>query len=599
MLRDSNLQTSSVDSSSSRRTSGQDVRATDATKIHRCRTSEKDDSRRLSAKCRSEILLSHPADTSSDSGVTCCDKEPALPTPEDKENRRKSKAKPARQPTTLKPNMWRSLSAFSVRHSSNMKRRDSSTAPPPGERKCSTGDSVDDEVDSGISFESSKKRIGGSVPGNGLSKSMTASSNLGDATAEELAESLIRKRGRSTSFSGKLSRLSRSFRWKKSTEKVNAEPTAVPSGESTIIAETAVVYYGTVRRRMYSHRLSIGFSLNADEMRSGSSTSSPPCSPDVIDGTSRKLRDGSESPPKKRDPSSIIRLVKILKMKKYMTNRYIAGMAVTEKGDLVLVDLREAYLVDDAGNLIRKIGPRNSSAPLFEPFSVAVGAEGRLVFTDHNDQTLKIYSSKGSHLKTVSDFAKVNIAGVAVAASSRKHTRASIGDIYVAGTDKKHIFVHAGGETTPFPPRAPGAGFVLQHPYCVAINPITREVIVGDDQMQSVVAMTMTGEVVWTFRPERRPDERTFFPSSISVDAQAGLIFVSDLYNCKIFLLNSAGNLLKTLLSLQTGLSDHPTATAVDGRGNLFVADEERTVKVFQYCRSLDLNSVEDLDNIF
>ena len=122
----------------------------------------------------------------------------------------------------------------------------------------------------------------------------------------------------------------------------------------------------------------------------------------------------------------------------------------------------------------------------------------------------------------------------------------------------------------------------FDHPYSLAVNTLTGDIIVGDDHRQLVTAVTSEGQVLWRFFP-RGDSQRHFFPSSICVDSE-GYIFVADLYNCKVYMLDSSGKYLRTVLSKATGLTDGPGALATDGKGHLLVSDEEKTIKTFKYA---------------
>ena len=311
-------------------------------------------------------------------------------------------------------------------------------------------------------------------------------------------------------------------------------------------------------------------------------------------------------------PVSIVaRLVRTLRFDKFMTNKWISGLAVTGKkrNRLVVVDLREAFLVDaDDGQLRRSIGARGEHR-LVEPIDVCVlPPDGRLAVSDHRAQDVKVYTGKGQHVATVADAATLtNIAGVAANAD---------GELFVAATDKKCVSVHSfsngGGDGDDgrflyrLPPAATAfsaSGFVVSggdaklalfdHPYSVAVNPLTGDVIVGDDYRQVVSAVSAPdGRLQWRFCPAAGGGhDRHFFPSSIAVDAD-GYVFVADLFDKKVYMLDSGGRLLRTLLSCGVGgggggtpggLTGAPGAIAVDDRGQLYVADEEKTVKVFKY----------------
>ena len=244
---------------------------------------------------------------------------------------------------------------------------------------------------------------------------------------------------------------------------------------------------------------------------------------------------------------------------------------------------------------------------LQEPIDVTVMTNGNLVVSDHADQGVKIFTSKGQYLRTVRCKGLSNIAGVATNEQR---------EILVAGTDRQCITRQdEEGKLINVIPNIPldkkrqdklgsmGAlGFtgppdkdgyvnvsaakrnVYEHPYSVATNPLTGDIIVGDDYRQLVTAVSPDGKVLWKYCPHGA-GSRAFFPSSICVDPQ-GYIFIADLYNEKVYMLDSSGKYLKTLLARGDGLKGGPGAIAVDGRGVLAVADEEKSVKLFQYAEN-------------
>jgi len=183
-------------------------------------------------------------------------------------------------------------------------------------------------------------------------------------------------------------------------------------------------------------------------------------------------------------------LLQTLKLSVFMVGRWISGMAVTDRQELVIVDLRAAYLVDAAsGRLIRVVGGSGrggTAGRLAEPIGAATAADGRLVFSDRVDQTAKLYSSRGQHVRTVTGLGLTNVGGVAVDRSR--------GDVYVAGSDCHGVAVVRGAA-------ASGTGRSnmvvdveylsdFRHPYSVAVNSMTGDVIVGDDHTQTVYDIT-------------------------------------------------------------------------------------------------------------
>jgi len=93
----------------------------------------------------------------------------------------------------------------------------------------------------------------------------------------------------------------------------------------------------------------------------------------------------------------------------------------------------------------------------------------------------------------------------------------------------------------------------------------------------------------WRWRPPADGgDQRPFFPSAVAVDSTSGHVFVADLYNEKVYWLDSEGRCGGggggAVLARGAGLRGGPAALAVDGaRRRLYVADEESTVRVFSY----------------
>lgn len=103
--------------------------------------------------------------------------------------------------------------------------------------------------------------------------------------------------------------------------------------------------------------------------------------------------------------------------------------------------------------------------------------------------------------------------------------------------------------------------------------------------MTCLTADTRTIKWRWC-PPSTGGDQRPFFPSAISVDCTSGDVFVADLYNEKVYWMDSEGRCCcgGAVLTRGAGLRGGPAALAVDGlRRLLYVADEDRTVHVFSY----------------
>jgi len=175
-------------------------------------------------------------------------------------------------------------------------------------------------------------------------------------------------------------------------------------------------------------------------------------------------------------------LVQTLNLSDYMVGRLISGMAVTDKHELVVVDLRAAYLVDAvSGRLIRVVGSGRAAGRLLgEPIGAATAGDGRLVFSDRADQTAKLFSARGHHVRTVAGLGLSNVAGVAVARPG--------GDVYVAGSGSHGVALVRGAAATARADTVVDVQYLSDfvHPYSVAVSPATGDVIVGDDHAQTV-----------------------------------------------------------------------------------------------------------------
>lgn len=519
---------------------------------------------------------SGPARPSSASAVKLSQRgNPSRDEPGDSTTRRGSNPISTTTTTVPKSTMFRSLSSFSLKTFSIRRLKDAASKRQPG-----VAVAENEAIPSGARMEQSRKRGGGSLPGEDRL-------DLSSETTAGADDEVQRKRTHTQVVAQRLSRIGRSFRRRQSADRAASEPknpdpaasessstassTSTSSSTSAAVNQ-AVILYGTASR---GRRSSFKISISVPTFDSNGNASSG------AERSGAVRKSGCEfattpSPPLLQDG---VRLVKILKLEQYVTNKWISGMAISDKNELVIVDLRSAYLVDEWGNLIRTIGSKGSDR-LIEPIGVSAGPDGRLVFSDHAQQNVKVYTNRGNHLRTVTDFCLANIAGVAC--------NRSTGEIFVAGTDRKKLFLHADGQTRTIPSDAKSTsdGVVFKHPFSVAYNPVSGHIIVGDDYDQSVMAVTGEGRLAWRFCPPTNDGERQFFPSSVCVDHD-GTIFVADLYNGKVCVLDANGRFVRTLLSRDFGLSGNPGAIATDGRGHIFVADEERTVKVFQYKKTL------------
>ena len=264
-----------------------------------------------------------------------------------------------------------------------------------------------------------------------------------------------------------------------------------------------------------------------------------------------------------------VKLEKTINFSKYLSNKPVSHIAVFEKGEVLLTDRHRACVLNQDGTLRRIIGSREPGL-LTEPKAASVLANGDIVLCDHATQDLKIFSSKGVFIRCIESSLICNtVSGIA---TTDQH------EIIVVGFEPNAIIIYtsSGRHLATFP-KEELSGY-LDHPYSVAVNRVTNEIIVGDDGKHEVTSWSKQGQLKWRYT---RAGRHHFFPSSICVDNH-GYVFIADLYNENIYMLDCTGKYLQTVLSRKTGLKGNPTAISVDDKGLLYIADEEKVLKIFR-----------------
>ena len=279
---------------------------------------------------------------------------------------------------------------------------------------------------------------------------------------------------------------------------------------------------------------------------------------------------------KNLSPESKVILRSTLKLD-FIQNKWISDIAVTEKGEFVIADTKQVYVVDPKGCLKRNIGNKGNCL-LKSPVSLCLNKAGHIVIIDKLLNNIQVFSAKGQHLRTVEDDSFTNLNNLTCHENDH---------VFVTNHQTSRISVH--NEKN---------GVLLYHiptvlhtscqnqtsftsPVSITTNPLTRDIVLGDDVKQSVITVTSLGQPKWVFKPSCKTP-RPFFPNSLCADTN-GYVFVSDLYNCNIYMLDSCGKCLRYFTSGDLGLRTGPSCIAVGSKGQLVVADEERTLKVFTY----------------
>jgi len=279
-----------------------------------------------------------------------------------------------------------------------------------------------------------------------------------------------------------------------------------------------------------------------------------------------------QSFPRAKNSNGQAELVKTIDLTNSLKNKWISGMAITRKGELIIADNQEVHIFDEDGLLKRTLGNIKGDGRLSQPLDITVLSNGSIAISDNAECAIKLFTSKGNFIRTIPVTKVFNIACIA---STDNH------NLLITSPDNHTVYkYHETGymiNSIPdlnFSPKA-----IFEHPYSLAVNPLSGAIVVGDDYKQRVIAVNTDGKILWRFSPV---DDRLFFPSSISID-HLGYIFVADLCNEKVHMLDSGGKLIKLLLSRGCGLRGAPGVITTDDHGHLYVADEERTIKVFKY----------------
>jgi hypothetical protein len=293
---------------------------------------------------------------------------------------------------------------------------------------------------------------------------------------------------------------------------------------------------------------------------------------------------------------------------------YPAGIAVTASGVAYVTDTGNHALrvVSAAGTVTTLAGATGLSGiadglganALFAyPGGVAVDGSGNLYIADHNNHTIRKMSPAGQ-VTTLAGGAGVsgNTDGVGSAARFNGPTSVAVdgnGNVYVADADNTSIRkITANGTVTTFAGvsgvggSADGVGSVARFnaPQGIAVDS-TGNVYVADTNNSTVRKITTAGTVTTIAGVAGQngsadgpgASARLNRPYAVAVDG-AGNVYVADFFNATIRKITAATGTVSTLAGLagQVGLADgtgnvarfnQPYGVTVDAAGNVFVAD--------------------------
>lgn len=289
---------------------------------------------------------------------------------------------------------------------------------------------------------------------------------------------------------------------------------------------------------------------------------------------------------------------------------YPSGIAATSAGTVYIADtgnhtLRVVTPAGGVGTLAGAIGLSGladgfgGEALFAYPGGIAFDGAGNLYIADHNNHTIRKMSPSGQ-VTTLAGAATIPGSADGVGGSARFNGPAGVavdsgGNVYVADAGNSTIRkITASGIVTTFAGVAgvagssdgPGGSARFNAPQGIAID-LANNVYVADTNNNTIRKITSAGLVTTlagTAGVAGSTDNLARFngPYAVAVD-NAGNVYVADLFNATIRKVSPTGA-VSTLagLALQTGMTDgfgaaarfnQPYGVAVDGGGNVFVAD--------------------------
>lgn len=201
------------------------------------------------------------------------------------------------------------------------------------------------------------------------------------------------------------------------------------------------------------------------------------------------------------------------------------GVAVTSKGTILVADAGNRCVLafnPDATkreDALRYIGT-GAQGNLIEPINVAVDAQDNIFVTDVKQKLVHQYDANFKFVKTF-------------------------------------------GTSTPF-----------ENPGGIAVNPVTKELIVVDTKAHHVKCFSEQGELLRTFGQRGMGDGEFNFPSNVLCDG-SGKIYVVDAMNFRIQIFDSGGKFLSKFGQADNvpGSFTRPRGIAMDSENHLYISD--------------------------
>ena len=251
-----------------------------------------------------------------------------------------------------------------------------------------------------------------------------------------------------------------------------------------------------------------------------------------------------------------------------------SGLAITHENDIVILD-RENQVVkifDEDAVFLREI----RSTPQCElgcPFDVTILDEMSLALTDHDNESVQIFTLRGDHVKTFQ--------------GSLNYPRGietnKNGDILVVDSNNRCLTIHDknnGKVKQTINGRDRTEHGVFTDPYYVTVTKDDR-IIVTDWAEPHLHIFDSNGRYLNEYGSYGLRANQMLEPYGVCTDSY-GYIFVADHHNNRIHMLSPDGVFIRYLLTENDGLW-RPMTLAIDHKGHLVVAQALGTVKVYKY----------------
>lgn len=207
------------------------------------------------------------------------------------------------------------------------------------------------------------------------------------------------------------------------------------------------------------------------------------------------------------------------------------------------------------------------NGPMHFPSDVAFGPDGKVYVLDGTAELIRIYDGNGIPLSILggSDFLKQPL-GLDVNAR---------GDILVADSGNRRLAHFLAGEKQPryIEIPKPENGH-LPDPTDVHFSQDEKAVYIVDNDNHRIIAMTLSGHLLWTRGTMGRNEGEFRFPFMIDVDGK-GNLFVVEVINTRVQTLTASGNYRNFIgeWGIEPGQFYRPKGVAVNRDGIVFISD--------------------------